>query len=101
MAEGPLVVSSIQHQAALELTEAGVEASAATSVAMSRSLSAFHVNRPFSFLIVHDASGIPLFLGTIRNPDPSAPQQRKAEGCLTADSRESSQPPCATDTEKL
>ncbi|XP_078235332.1 alpha-2-antiplasmin [Pogona vitticeps] len=99
IAEGPLFVSSIQHQAALELTEAGVEASAATSVAMSRSLSAFHLNRPFSFFIFDDVSGIPLFLGTIRNPNPSAPQQRKMEDCAPADSRESSQP-CATDSEK-
>ncbi|KAJ7308881.1 hypothetical protein JRQ81_008156 [Phrynocephalus forsythii] len=97
MAEGPLLVSSIQHQAALELAEAGVEASAATSVAMSRSLSAFHLNRPFAFFIFDDASGIPLFLGTIRNPDPSGPRQRKMGDCPPAESKESSQQPCARD----
>lgn len=99
MADGPLLVSSIQHQSALELAEDGVEASAATSVAMSRSLSAFHLNRPFFFFIFDDVSSIPLFLGTIRNPNPSAPLQRKTDDCGQADSKEPS-PPCGVNSEK-
>ncbi|XP_042298690.1 alpha-2-antiplasmin isoform X2 [Sceloporus undulatus] len=99
IAEGPLVVSSIQHEAALELTEAGVEASAATSVVMSRSLSAFHLNRPFLFIIFEDTLGVPLFFGSIRNPNPSAPRQRKMSDCIRTSDGDSSGA-CLTDSEK-
>ncbi|XP_063002529.1 alpha-2-antiplasmin isoform X2 [Elgaria multicarinata webbii] len=99
IAEGPLFVSSIQHRAALELSEAGVEASAATSVAMSRSRSDFHLNRPFLF-IIKDFTGIPLFLGSIRNPEPSAPKQGKTKDCVPISDGESSLV-CAKDPEKL
>uniref|UniRef100_A0A8C8VLI5 Serpin family F member 2 n=1 Tax=Pelusios castaneus TaxID=367368 RepID=A0A8C8VLI5_9SAUR len=73
----PLFVSSIQHQSTLELTEDGVEASAATSVMMSRSLSTFSLNQPFLFIIFEETTGIPLFVGSIRNPNPNAAPQRK------------------------
>ncbi|KAJ6657266.1 hypothetical protein lerEdw1_002633 [Lerista edwardsae] len=79
IAEAPLFVSSVEHRSALELGEAGVEASAATSVVMSRSLSSFSLNRPFLFLIIDDKTGIPIFIGHIRNPNPSAPRQRKEQ----------------------
>ncbi|KAL8198916.1 UNVERIFIED_CONTAM: hypothetical protein K2H54_029534 [Gekko kuhli] len=79
IAEGPLVVSSIQHRSALDLAEDGVEASAATSVVMSRSLSTFVIDRPFIFFVREDTTGIPLFFGSIQNPNPGAPKQRKAE----------------------
>ncbi|XP_067422082.1 alpha-2-antiplasmin isoform X1 [Emydura macquarii macquarii] len=75
--DGPLFVSSIQHQSTLELAEDGVEASAATSVMMSRSLSTFNLNQPFLFIIFEEITGIPLFVGSIQNPNPNAPQQRK------------------------
>ncbi|XP_051013915.1 alpha-2-antiplasmin isoform X3 [Acomys russatus] len=68
-----LVVSSVQHQSTMELSEAGVEAAAATSTAMTRmSISSFTVNRPFLFFIMEDAIGMPLFVGSVRNPNPSA-----------------------------
>ncbi|XP_004635397.1 alpha-2-antiplasmin isoform X1 [Octodon degus] len=71
-----LVVSSVQHQSTLELSEVGVEAAAATSTAMSRmSLSSFSVNRPFLFFIFEDTTGLPLFVGSVRNPNPSAQPQ--------------------------
>ncbi|XP_003469587.1 alpha-2-antiplasmin isoform X2 [Cavia porcellus] len=71
-----LVVSSVQHQSTLELSEVGVEAAAATSTAMSRmSLSSFSVNRPFLFFILEDTTGLPLFVGSVRNPNPSAQPQ--------------------------
>ncbi|XP_030392161.1 alpha-2-antiplasmin [Gopherus evgoodei] len=73
----PLFVSSIQHQSTLELAEDGVEASAATSVMMSRSLSTFSLNQPFLFIIFEETTGIPLFVGSIQNPNPSAAQQKK------------------------
>uniref|UniRef100_A0A8C9AAH7 Serpin family F member 2 n=1 Tax=Prolemur simus TaxID=1328070 RepID=A0A8C9AAH7_PROSS len=75
-----LVVSSVQHQSTLELSEVGVEAAAATSTAMSRmSLSSFNVNRPFLFLIVEDTTGLPLFVGSVRNPNPSAQREPKEQ----------------------
>ncbi|XP_052051324.1 alpha-2-antiplasmin [Apodemus sylvaticus] len=71
-----LVVSSVQHQSTMELSEAGVEAAAATSTAMTRmSLSSFTVNRPFIFFIMEDTIGMPLFVGSVRNPNPSAQPQ--------------------------
>lgn len=82
--EEPLFVSSVQHQATLELKEDGVEASAATSVMLSRSGSAFSLDRPFVFIIFEDETGIPLFIGSVQNPNPDAvPQFREAQ-----DSRE-------------
>uniref|UniRef100_A0A8C6V585 Serpin family F member 2 n=1 Tax=Naja naja TaxID=35670 RepID=A0A8C6V585_NAJNA len=83
IAEGPLVVSSIQHRAALELAEAGVQAAAATSVIASRSISAFSLDRPFVFMITEDVTGIPLFLGTVRNPSPGAPWEKSGQDPLS------------------
>lgn len=54
-----------------------MEASAATSVAVSRSVSAFSLDRPFVFIIFDDETGIPLFLGSVRNPNPNAAPQFK------------------------
>ncbi|XP_059343209.1 alpha-2-antiplasmin isoform X2 [Ammospiza nelsoni] len=78
--EEPLFVSSVQHQATLELREDGVEASAATSVVLSRSVSAFSLDRPFVFIIFEDETGIPLFIGSVQNPNPdAAPQIREPQ----------------------
>ncbi|XP_037348122.1 alpha-2-antiplasmin isoform X2 [Talpa occidentalis] len=75
-----LVVSSVQHQSTLELSEAGVEAAAATSTAMSRmSLASFIVNRPFLFFILEDTTSLPLFVGSVRNPNPGAQWERKEQ----------------------
>ncbi|NWI96288.1 A2AP protein, partial [Pitta sordida] len=71
----PLFVSSVQHQSTLELKEDGVEASAATSVALSRSVSVFSLDRPFIFIIFQDETGIPLFIGSVQNPNPDAAPQ--------------------------
>ncbi|XP_062363180.1 alpha-2-antiplasmin isoform X2 [Cinclus cinclus] len=76
--EEPLFVSSVQHQATLELKEDGVEASAATSVMLSRSFHAFSIDRPFVFIIFEDETEIPLFIGSVQNPSPdAAPQSRE------------------------
>ncbi|XP_007520464.2 alpha-2-antiplasmin isoform X1 [Erinaceus europaeus] len=75
-----LVVSSVQHQSTLELSEAGVEAAAATSTIMSRmSLSLFALNRPFLFFILDDATSLPLFVGVVRNPNPDAQPEPKEQ----------------------
>ncbi|KAL7976058.1 hypothetical protein Chor_009736 [Crotalus horridus] len=77
LAEGPLTVSSIKHRAALELSEEGVKAAAATSVLGVRSASVFSLDRPFIFMITEDVTSIPLFMGTIRNPQPGAPVEKR------------------------
>ncbi|XP_007668099.2 alpha-2-antiplasmin isoform X2 [Ornithorhynchus anatinus] len=80
ISEQNLVVTSIQHQATLELNEEGVEASAATSISMSRmSAASFRVNRPFLFFIFEDTTGLPLFVGSVKNPNPSAQPERKEQ----------------------
>ncbi|NXN27482.1 A2AP protein, partial [Nycticryphes semicollaris] len=75
--DDPLFVSSIQHQSTLELKEDGAEASGATSVAISRSFSAFSLDRPFVFIMFEDETGIPLFIGSVQNPNPNAAPQSK------------------------
>ncbi|NXG50553.1 A2AP protein, partial [Psilopogon haemacephalus] len=77
ISDEPLSVSSIQHQSTLELKEDGVEASAGTGVAVSRSVSAFSLDRPFVFIIFEDEAGIPLFIGSVQNPNPNAAPQIK------------------------
>lgn len=80
-------MSSVQHQSALELSEAGVEAAAATSTAMSRmSLSSFVVNRPFLFFILEDSTSLPLFVGSVRNPNRRAAGAQGAAGLPQRDS---------------
>lgn len=44
---------------------------------MSRSVSAFSLDRPFVFFIFEDETGIPLFIGSVQNPNPNAAPQRK------------------------
>uniref|UniRef100_H3A253 Serpin family F member 2 n=2 Tax=Latimeria chalumnae TaxID=7897 RepID=H3A253_LATCH len=68
----PIFVSNVQHKSTLELQEDGAEAAAATSITMSRSFVGFHVNSPFFFLLMDDNSGVPLFLGSVTNPNPEA-----------------------------
>ncbi|KAM3854797.1 alpha-2-antiplasmin [Vipera latastei] len=70
IAEGPLTVSSIQQRAALELTEDGAKAAAATSTFTFLSFSGFSLDQPFIFMIMEDVTDIPLFMGIIRNPRP-------------------------------
>ncbi|XP_043910301.1 alpha-2-antiplasmin isoform X2 [Protopterus annectens] len=76
ISDNPLFVSSVKHRATLELKEEGVEAAAATSVAASRSLTTFNVNKPFFFVFMDDVAGIPLFLGSVTNPAPHAETQK-------------------------
>uniref|UniRef100_A0A8B9LUY6 Serpin domain-containing protein n=1 Tax=Astyanax mexicanus TaxID=7994 RepID=A0A8B9LUY6_ASTMX len=71
IADGPLVVSSVQHKSSMEINEEGAEAAAATSVVISRSNPSFTVNQPFFFALMDDSSQTPLFLGVISNPNPS------------------------------
>ncbi|HEW98440.1 MAG: serpin family protein [Candidatus Parabeggiatoa sp. nov. 3] len=68
-----LSISSVIHQAFVEVNEQGTEAAAATAVfATTRGLPAptpeFRADHPFIFLIRHNSSGSILFMGRVMNP---------------------------------
>ncbi|XP_072285369.1 alpha-2-antiplasmin [Pyxicephalus adspersus] len=77
ISEDNLFVSSVEHQSTMDLNEEGVEATGATAVVTSRSLSTFSVNRPFFFLLIDDNTGLVLFCGYVRDPKPSSPKKKK------------------------
>jgi serpin B len=72
---GPLQISTVAHKAYVDVDEQGTEAAAATAVGI-RAAAAFRapppvtmtVDRPFLFVIVHTATGLPLFLGQVSHP---------------------------------
>jgi serpin B len=69
-----LYISSVIHQAMIDVNEEGSEAAAATAVVMSgKSVNIdmpeeFRADRPFLFLIVHNSTGSILFIGRVSNP---------------------------------
>jgi len=71
---GQLYVSQIVHEAVIELNEDGVEAAAASGVAMSTTSIdidepvRMRFNRPFIFLIIDDELEMELFRGFVGNP---------------------------------
>lgn len=74
MADGPLLVSSVMHKSSMEINEEGAEATAATTVVISRASSpVFHLIQPFFFAIIDDMTHTPIFMGIINNPNPGAP----------------------------
>ncbi|TRY98390.1 hypothetical protein DNTS_021809 [Danionella cerebrum] len=79
IAQGPMVVSGVQHASSMELSEDGAEASAATSLPLTRTIPTFAVNMPFIFALVDDASYTPLFLGIVTNPNPEATMEQSVE----------------------
>ncbi|XP_061682605.1 serpin peptidase inhibitor, clade F (alpha-2 antiplasmin, pigment epithelium derived factor), member 2b [Syngnathoides biaculeatus] len=80
MADGPLLVSSVLHKSTMEINEEGAEASAATTVVISRSSSPiFYLNQPFLFALVDDKTQVPIFMGVINNPNPGAPVLLRGE----------------------
>ncbi|XP_053562198.1 alpha-2-antiplasmin [Bombina bombina] len=74
-----LFVSSIQHQSTLELNEEGGEAAASTAILMSRSLATYSINRPFLFFLFDDITGLPLFQGYVRDPNPNSEKKIKEQ----------------------
>lgn len=74
MADGPLLVSSVMHKSSMEINEEGAEATAATTVVISRASSpVFHLIQPFFFTLIDDMTHVPIFMGVINNPNPGAP----------------------------
>jgi serpin B len=71
-----LAIGSIVHRAVIEVMEDGTEAAAATAVSIvagaarraPEEMQVFHVDRPFGFAILDDASGAILFQGRIVDP---------------------------------
>lgn len=69
---GKLFISSVVHQAMLDVSESGAEAAAATAVVMSdesaRMTVRMRVDRPFYVMIRDRKSGALLFAAHVRNP---------------------------------
>ena len=61
-------VSGIRHQATLELTESGVEATAASVVSVARNLLVFDVQQPFLFLLWDQQHKFPVFMCRVYDP---------------------------------
>ncbi len=79
MAAKPLKISDVIHVADIELDEVGTEAAAATAVPQAPTAAPavphepptpiiFHADRPFIFVLRHDATGEVLFAGRISDP---------------------------------
>ncbi|XP_040279492.1 alpha-2-antiplasmin [Bufo bufo] len=86
ISDDPLFVSSVEHQSTLQLNEEGVEAAAVTASVMSRSLFTFSINRPFLYFLFDDITGLPIFLGYVRNPKPGS-QKKTKDQSINLDSR--------------
>ena len=73
-----VLMSAPAPQVCVIVDEEGTEAAAVTAVVMLRSLTAVRepvsicFDRPFVFLLVDEASGAPLFVGSVHDPSASA-----------------------------
>ncbi|NXL02712.1 IC1 inhibitor, partial [Mesembrinibis cayennensis] len=71
LARGPEVaVDTARHRAVLALNEAGVEAAAAMATSVARTALVLEALRPFLFVLWHDTSAVPLFMGRLSDPQP-------------------------------
>lgn len=71
--QDPVYINKVFHKTYIEVGEKGTKAGAATAVEMNKesamSSEKFVIlNRPFLYAIINNATGIPLFLGTMENP---------------------------------
>jgi serpin B len=68
-----LYITSVIHKAVIDVNEEGSEAAAATAVVMGlKSVMykpEFKADRPFVFMIRHNATGSILFLGRVMKPE--------------------------------
>lgn len=70
---GSLYVSRVLHETFIAVDERGTEAGAATAVEVmaegaAEVMQSVYLDRPFVYLIVDTASGVPLFIGTLERP---------------------------------
>jgi len=68
-----LYISSVKHKTFLQVDELGTEASAVTDVVVkaagiSMNIQTLVFNRPFVYAIIDTKTNLPLFLGTMENP---------------------------------
>ena len=72
VAPADLYVSGAFHQATIEVDEVGTTATAATALVISPTSApepvSLSIDRPFLFVIQHDQSGEPLFVGRVTDP---------------------------------
>jgi serpin B len=71
LCDAPAFVSEVRHKAAIEVTEEGTTAAAATSAVMGRSLPGgfrLVVDRPFFCVVKDNATDAIVFAGAITNP---------------------------------
>ena len=71
MAEEPLTLSKVIHEAMVDVNEQGSEAAAATAAVMSRSMARhpeFLANHPFAFFMIDVKTDSILFVGRVVNP---------------------------------
>ncbi len=73
IADYPLFISNVVHQAFVDVNEEGTEAAAATAVIVTMGVSlghtVFNANHPFIFLIQHQQTGQILFMGKVETPN--------------------------------
>ncbi|NXY82628.1 IC1 inhibitor, partial [Alcedo cyanopectus] len=71
LARGPAVaVDAARHRAVLALDEAGVEAAGAMATSVARTALLLEALRPFLFVLWHDNSHVPFFMGRLSDPQP-------------------------------
>ncbi|XP_062896226.1 LOW QUALITY PROTEIN: plasma protease C1 inhibitor-like [Mobula hypostoma] len=61
-------ITSVTHRAFVSLDEDGVEAAAATSMSVGRTITVFDAARPFLWMLWDDVLGYPFFMGRVLNP---------------------------------
>ena len=83
-----LYIGQVIHQAMIEVNEAGSIAAAATAVTIvaatamppsPEAIQLFRADRPFFFMIVHNATGSILFMGRVSNPSSAAAAASQAK----------------------
>ena len=73
--DGPLCVSSVLHKTFIEVDNAGTRAAAVTAVIMAPTsanpeyvrVERVKLDRPFLYAIVDNATGLPIFIGTVND----------------------------------
>ena len=75
-ADNGVYVDDVIHEAVIEVDETGTEAAAATEVVMAtrsaprpRQPVLMRVDRPFYFVLMHEPTETPLFVGRVNAPE--------------------------------
>lgn len=71
--DGNLSIGKVLHKARITVDEKGTKAGAVTSVAVDNETIGFEMrqvilNRPFVYIILDNATNLPIFIGTVTNP---------------------------------